>query len=161
MEQKHILLSGGILILIVVGMFVFTFIKKQEISNTDHTLPPIAEEQRPSKYEYISEITAKHFYTDGTHTLIGEIDMPTPCDLLESEVLILESYPEQVIIDFHVVNHNDMCTQVITPQRFQERISVSENATFQARFEGEEVEFNLIPPIEGESLDDFELYIEG
>ncbi len=160
MEQKHFILSVLILGLIVLGMFVFTVIKKQEIVSEQNTPPPIAEEERSSKFNYIEQITARHFYLDGVHTLVGEIDMPTPCDLLEWDVLVMESYPEQVIVDFSVINHSDMCTQVITPQQFSVSFNASDMASIRVRLEGEEIDLNLVPATEDESPEGLEPYIK-
>src|SRR5690606_21725381 len=97
-------------------------------------------------YAGITHINAKHFYENGVHTLVGEIPMPTPCDLLEADALVAESMPEQVTVDFMVVNNADFCAQVITPQRFKVSSSASEAAVFRATFAGREVTLNLLAP---------------
>lgn len=87
--------------------------------------------------------------------------MPTPCDLLESSSRVMESYPEQVAIDFNVINTADVCAQVVTEQRFMTSFTASEAATIRAMFMGRAIELNLIPAAEGETPEDFELYIKG
>ena len=87
--------------------------------------------------------------------------MPTPCDLLESSAVVAESFPEQIMIDFSVLNNAEFCSQVITPQRFKVTAPASEKATFSAKFMGRDVELNLIPAEPGEVPDDFELFIKG
>jgi len=87
--------------------------------------------------------------------------MPTPCELLEADALIAESMPEQIIFAFDVINTAEMCAQVMTEQRFLVEAQASENASMQATFMGSPVELNLIPAEEGETPDDFELFIKG
>jgi hypothetical protein len=159
-EHKNILVAGILLVVIIIGMFVFAYLKRIEIEKGNDVVTPIVEDTS-SVYGGITRIDAKHFYTAPTHTIAGEILMPTPCDLLNWETRILESAPEQVIVDFKVVNHAEVCTQVVTPQRFKVSFEAMENATIRATLQGREIEVNLIPAGQGESPDDFELFIKG
>lgn len=148
--------------LVVVGMFGFAYMKQQEIKNEAGSPAGDTNTLAATPYDYITRIDAKHFFEDGTHTLVGSIDMPTPCDLVEvTNVLIAESYPEQVTVEFSVINNADTCTQVITPQRFLVTFDAFEEASIDAHFMGRDVDLNLIPPAPGESPDDFELFIKG
>lgn len=159
MSQKSIVLIVALFTLIVAGMFVYAYLKKAEL--TSEPLPDPEPTQETQPYPDITRIDATHYFIDGTHTLVGEINMPTPCDLLETEAVVMESFPEQVRVDFTVVNSADMCAQVITPQRFKVSADASADATFSAQFMGRDIELNLRPAPEGESPDDFELFIKG
>ena len=106
-------------------------------------------------------ITAKHQFSEGTHVVAGEIDVPTPCHLLETDVIIRESFPEQVTIQFEVSTLAEVCTQVITPARFKVEFKVSENARISGTLNGEPVVLNLIEVGSDEDLDEFELFIKG
>jgi len=107
-------------------------------------------------------VTAKHQFKDGTHTIVGEIDMPTPCHLLDWDVVIAESFPEQVTVNFKsVYNSADVCVQVVTQQRFKVTFDASENAVISATLDGKKIILNLIEALEGENLDDFDLFIKG
>ncbi|MCR4283913.1 MAG: hypothetical protein NUV64_01155 [Parcubacteria group bacterium] len=107
-------------------------------------------------------ITAKHQFKDGTHTIVGEIDMPTPCHLLDWDVIIAESFPEQVTINFNsIYESRDVCAQVVTPQRFKVTFEASENAVISATLDGKKIILNLIEALKGEDLDSFELFIKG
>ena len=75
--------------------------------------------------------------------------------------MIAESFPEQVTVDFKVINNAEACTQVITPQRFKVEFDASENASMRARLNGRNIELNLIPAAEGETPDEFEIFIKG
>jgi len=149
-----------IFLLVVAGMFTFATLKKTEIQEeviADTQEQPSAE----VKYASITRVDAKHYYIDGVHTLAGEIAMPTPCDLLEVNALVMESYPEQIAIDFDVINNAQFCDQIITAQRFKVSAPASSEATFSAKFMGREVDLNLIPAGEGETPEDFELFLKG
>ena len=160
MHNRQIIIAVTIFVLIIVGMFTYTYIKRGEINQIE---PPseTRQEEQPGPYDFIDRIEAKHFFIDGTHTIVGEIVMPTPCDLLNWEVFVAESYPEQVTIEFSVINNSEMCTQVMTPQRFKVTFDASEEAVIRARLEGRDVELNLIPAGEGETPEEFELFIKG
>lgn len=157
---KAIAIAIFLFVLIVVGMFVFAFLKKAEIENQSVDTA-VEEPQAEVKYAAITRVDAKHFYTDGVHTLVGEVTMPTPCDLLEANATVAESYPEQVSINFTVINTAEFCAQTPTAQRFKVSAAASAEAVFSATFMGREVELNLVPAAEGETPDDFELFIKG
>ena len=158
MNPKTIGLFVGGLIVIILGMFTFAFFKKADIEK--EPLPEIPQEEEQT-YGGVERIDAKHFFIDGVHTIAGEIMMPTPCDLLEADALVRESYPEQVTVSLEIINNSEMCTQVITPQRFKVSFTASEEAMIDATLEGKPVTLNLVPAGEGETPDAFELYIKG
>lgn len=159
MNQKTIIAIIVIFTLLIAGMFVFAYLKKTEITQEDGSMQDQAQED--VKYASITRIEAKHFYIDGVHTVAGEIPMPTPCDLLDAQTVVAESYPEQITLDFSVINNAEFCAQQITPQRFKVSVEASEEASFNARFMGRDVELNLIPALDGETPDTFELFIKG
>ena len=161
MENKHIARSILVLGLIVVGMFVFAYLKKSEIEQEAVVETTNQNTETESAYGDIARIDAKHFFIEGVHTLVGEILMPTPCDLLNWDTRVQESFPETAVIDFTVINNSEMCSQVVTPQRFKVTFEASEKAVVGVTFEGRAVEVNLIPPAPGETPLDFELFIKG
>lgn len=156
MGKKNITISATILVLIVIGMFVFTYLKKQELQAEPSHIRTIQKDDT-TPYGSITHVDAKHFFENNVHTLVGEILMPTPCDLLEWNSRVLESNPEMVIIDFDVVNHTKTCTSTETPQHFSVSFSASEQAHIRARIMGREVTLNLISPAEGENVEDIKL----
>jgi len=162
MSQKSIILIVTLFVLIVGGMFMYAHLKQtelQQVAPMDENQKSVETETVP--YADITRIDAKHYFVNGTHTLAGEINFPTPCDLLEAEAIVMESYPEQVVIDFNVINNAEVCAQVVTAQRFKVEAVASSEATFTARFMGRDIELNLIPAAEGEVPEDFEVFIKG
>jgi len=160
MSQKSIILVVILFVLLIVGMFTYATLKKAELNQPPQTIDT-DEQLLDDPYVYIARIDGTHYFIDGVHTIVGEIEMPTPCDLLEVDAIVQESYPEQVILDFTVINTSEMCAQVVTSQRFKVSASASSEAQFSARLMGREVELNLTPAPEGESPDDFEVFIKG
>ncbi len=157
MRQREIILVCGLLGAIVLGMFTYTYLAKQQPAPV--VSEPVAETPTPSPL--ISRIEAKHFYRDGVHTIVGEVMMPTPCDLLTYESRVAESLPEQVTFQFDVINNSEMCAQVMTPQRFMVSATASEAANLSATFAGTQIELNLVEAAPNETLEDFELYFKG
>jgi hypothetical protein len=162
MNSRAIILAVVVFGLIVIGMFTFAYLERssqyqnRESENDAASAPATTTDS-------IGElrIDAKHFVAAGTHTFAGTLEMPTPCHLLQVEASVLESFPEQIVLDFTVLNNAEMCPQVITPQRFKVSASASEQAVVSARFMGQPVDLNLIPAAAGETPDDFELFIKG
>lgn len=159
MNKQTIILLVSFFVVLIMGMFAFAYLKKSEMQSeiAESTEEPAAEQ----KYASITRIDGKHYYIDGVHTVVGEILMPTPCDLLEVSAQVAESMPEQITLDFDVINNADFCAQVVTAQRFKVSAAASENANFRAVFVGRDVELNLIPAALGETPDEFEVFIKG
>jgi hypothetical protein len=162
MSQKSIILAVSLFAILVGGMFTYAHLKQSELQQIvpiEESLDDTAIVDIP--YSEITRIDAKHYFVDGNHTLVGEINFPTPCDLLETEAVVMGLYPEQVIIDFTVINNSENCMQSVTSQRFKIEATASTEATFTARFIGREVELNLIPAANGEVPEEFEVFIKG
>jgi hypothetical protein len=107
-------------------------------------------------------VNAVHFFKDGTHTIVGDVMVQTPCDLLESTARVAESMPEQVTIALTTLNNADTCAQVLTLQRFRVDFTASEKAVITATLNGVAVILNLRdaePGADPEKLED--LYFKG
>lgn len=77
-----------------------------------------------------SGILVTDSFANGTHTYTFDLYLPTPChSLSKPDVLIRESYPEQIVIAYTVVPPADgvMCVQVIS------RVTVSVDAVASAQ----------------------------
>lgn len=159
MNHKGIITAIIIFGLIIVGMFVFAFLKKSELE--EKPLVTDTPNETKSPYNSITRIDGKHFFIDGKHTLVGEILVPTPCDLLNWDPVVMESMPEQVRVDFTLVNNTDSCVQTVTPQRFFVEFSANEKATISATVNGRSVIFNLVPAAEGETPENYEFAAKG
>ncbi len=162
MHTNAIIGAVVIFAIIIVGMFMYAFLKKEEIQQNVTEVPTedtnITDEV---PYASVTRIDARHYYIDGVHTFVGDVEFPTPCDLLEAESVVSESNPEKINLIFSVLNNSDVCVQKITQQRFKVSAPASKEATITATFMGRPIELNLIPAQEGETPEEFELFIKG
>jgi hypothetical protein len=158
MRQRDIVLVCVLLAAIVLGMFTYTYLEQKQ---TPAAVNPVVEAPTTEVPSYISRIEAKHFFIDGVHTIVGEVMMPTPCDLLTYEAVVAESFPEQITYNFGVINNSEVCAQVVTPQRFLVTATASAEATHAATFNGQPIELNLVEAAANETPESFELYIKG
>ena len=158
MSNKLIVLIVGVFVLIVAGMFGFAYLKKAEA-------PAVAVPvQTPVVDAYnITRIDGKHFFSNGVHTVVGEVTMPTACDLLvaTSSVSGSGTAAEQVMLDFSVINHSADCAKQSTQARFKVTGVATSSASFKAQFMSKAVELNLTEAAPGETPEKFELYIKG
>lgn len=157
-KNSSVVIAIALFFFVIAAMFIAAFLLRGDGMTTEDTG---STENTEDRYSAITRVDGKHFYIDGVHTVVGEIPMPTPCDLLESSARVAESMPEQVTLEFVVVNNAEFCAETITPQRFKVSASASESATFRAEFQGRPIELNLIEAAEGETPDEFELFIKG
>ena len=158
MDRRTIILIVAIFILLIIGMFAFSSLMKKEV---EFNVPTDGLVKEVLPYPGITRVDAKHYFIDGLHTFVGELEMPTPCDLVDANSMVKESFPEQIQLDFTVINNSQMCEEVITAQRFLVEARASKEATISATFMGRVVELNLTPALPGESPADFELFIKG
>jgi hypothetical protein len=163
LNHRAVIMAMILFTLIILGMFTFAYLKNQERQQSIPTPAPAEVIEAPvaDRYSNITRIDGKYFFIDGMHTVAGEILMPTPCDLLDTGAVIAESFPEQITLDFSVINNAKTCIQVTTPARFKIEAQASERATFSARFQNRKVELNLTEALPDETPDDFELFIKG
>lgn len=139
MNSKYV---GIGLITIVIIILLIVLIPGGKVNDSD--TPPLSDETEGFVPE---EIVAIHSFENGTHRLNGEVDLPTPCHTLVHEVMIAESFPEQVTINFETeVDDDIVCAQVITPAQFDITFEASEEATIRTRFNGTSVPLNDIAP---------------
>lgn len=159
-NNKAMLLAVLLFTLVVLSMFAFAYWKQKDASK-EAEAPVVPIDQSEDRYASITRIEGKHFFIDKVHTIVGEVAVPTPCDLLDVDVIIAESFPEQVTLDFKLNNSAEFCAQVVTTQRFMVTAKVSEEATFKTLLNSRVVELNLVEAAPGETPDSFELFIKG
>ena len=159
-------MSNKTIVSVIVGFFVLVLGMSALLYVQNQTAPAensvATSTQATSTDPYkISRIEAKHFYRDGVNTIVGELTMPTPCDLLTTDARVAESMPEQVTFIFDVVNTTTECESTPTKQRFSVSASASNQASLSATFRGFPVELNLIEAGKDETPESYELYIKG
>jgi hypothetical protein len=158
MNQRALIISGIIFLLVIGGMFGYAALKRAELNKPHVVVPQTPEVEDASQMR----VNAVHFFKDGTHTVVGDLMVPTPCDLIQAEAIVAESMPEQVTIQLTTINNDDTCAQVMTLQRFRVEFEASMQATIRATLDGKGVLLNLRdaePGTEPDKLED--LYFKG
>lgn len=108
----------------------------------------------------MQRVTAKHLFENGVHTIAGEVDLPTPCHELSAKATVLESFPEQVLIELKSKAGEGPCAQVVTPKKFKVVFNASKDASIKAKLDGKDVILNLIRIGGAEDLDK-DIFIKG
>lgn len=158
MNQRALIIALVAFAVIIAGMFAYAYTKRAEL-NRDVPAQELPEDDEDT--QSVERVTAKHFFDGTTHTVAGEIMMPTPCDLLDGEAIVRESMPEQVTVALSVINTSETCAQVVTAQRFKVDFEASADAEITATLDGAPVILNLIEAGPDEDPDDFEIFIKG
>ena len=133
MEKKNVLSFGVLLVILsVVGAIIFNMYmgsndeEKKEIEGTDTVVKEIKYDDINFEYEYVGNSLWKY-------TISGTL--PNPCYKISTEAIVLESYPEQVIVKSTVQppNTETVCVQSIQEIFREGEFEASEQA--QVRFE--------------------------
>lgn len=158
MQKRSIILFVVLFVAIVAGMFIFAYLKRQEMAVP--TIPTVVT-PATSTLPQVGRVDVKHYFSNGEHAFAGVVEMPTPCDLLNAEATVQKSLPEAIVINFTVTNNAETCAQMITPQRFMVKVGASPTATVRATWKGVPIDINVIPAAPGERPEDFEVFSKG
>ena len=159
LNQRALILGIALFVFIVGGMFSYAYMKRTELASApveQLVPPPAAPEADPIR------VNAVHFFKDGMHTIVGDIMMPTPCDLLEATSTVSGAAPEQVSVAIRTVNNTKVCAQVLTLERFRVDFTAAKDAHIEATLDGKKTILNLRdaePGMKPETLKD--LYFKG
>lgn len=156
-NTKTFLSIAVIVILIAIGITYYFSTRNNET--------PVPVNQNPGGNGAVlpaetQTITAEHAFRNGTHIVAGTISVPTPCDSLGVTARIMESFPEQVVLDFKTTSSDDICVQVVSDRRFKIDFKSSENASIKATMNGNPANLKLVPA-SYDSLLSFDIFIKG
>lgn len=114
---------------------------KDVVRNTDTSTDVASSTLHDERQDTSEYVRVEHTYTNGTHTLTGEINLPTPCHTLTNSVMIAESFPEQVTVQFLTTTESEMCIQVVTPEPFSVSFKASQQASIRLTLNGESLDY--------------------
>ncbi|PIP87246.1 hypothetical protein COW81_01150 [Candidatus Campbellbacteria bacterium CG22_combo_CG10-13_8_21_14_all_36_13] len=116
-----------VLLLILVGVFIFNIPREEKIPKQDF---------------YIGSINVDVSFEEGSYEYSGIISLPTPCYSLTTEAIVRESYPEQVTLLFATEDNSNggMCAEVIKDVPFRIIFDASEDAIINAVFNGHDID---------------------
>lgn len=97
----------------------------------------------PTMFDEVRSIPVSHTFEDGAHRIKGRLTLPDPCYEIESEVIVMESYPEQVRINLTTPRPEQICAQVLTDKDFEVTFQASEQAVITAYLNDVRVELIL------------------
>jgi hypothetical protein len=165
MDKKGTYVIAAILVVALIGFAIISLQKSTLDTKPDaETASTTVWENTPADVVVTPKtvITAKHAWNGkDTHTIAGEVPLPTPCDVLDESVVVSPD-KKQVVVQFvSSVKTGERCPSDITPARFKVTAKADKTASLTATLNGQPVTLNLIEAAPGENLDDFELYIKG
>ena len=159
MNQRAVFLAGTIFVLIVIGLFVFAYfaVQKQKISEV--VTPAV--ERREDRTDPV-RITGLHVFKDGTHSVLGELQVSNTCTLVNAETATGATSPGTTIVLTSIESTGSLCEQKTSSQRFLVSFKGPEDATITATFNGNPAILNLVEgdPSKALKIDD-EFFIKG
>ena len=108
---------------------------------------------------YADIINVKHQYKNGTHTYVGELNLPTPCHILLTEIKKSGTGDNKVTVIFKS-SSKDTCAQVITPRPFKVSFEGPEKVNVTVSLDGDNIRFNIFEVSSNENLEDFDVNIK-
>jgi len=133
-KQKKLLNIVLVVIALLLGVYIFT-------------ARPTAEDISMMEYStndgasfYTEKLFIKNVYENEGFRLSGEIELPDPCYKLSNEVLIAESFPEQVIVNLTTSRDDTPCASVITSESFEIQYKADQKSTLKILLNGKEVD---------------------
>ncbi len=112
--------------------------------NAQNSQEPVSVEPEP--VVATGTITVSHTYVAPTHTYRGAVTLPTPCTALAAEVLVMESYPEQIVLVLTTAESADPCIAVVDERMFEVQAPASAEAVLTGvTLDGEHQPFQLVP----------------
>lgn len=100
----------------------------------------IASNQIKNLEEQMERVVVSKDYQNGEHIYKGTLVLPTPCHDIKQEVIVRESYPEQVQINLTIIDSGGVCAQVLTDKMFEVKFQASTEAVVQGFLEGVPIE---------------------
>ena len=160
--NKRAIAVVGVLAVLVIGLTVYWQFFGSRPDGINQSAQVI-DSQNQGSDEDAQIITALHQFSNGRHTIAGEVDLPTPCHMLNQEVSVSGTAPNELITIAFVTTSQDqtLCAQVLKSTRYKIDFMASETAQIRATWNGVPAILNLVPVSSEESLDSFEVFIKG
>ena len=154
--HRGIILAVLVLLILIVGMFIFTYLKKNELNEVEPTSTQTSLSN--NLYSDIGTIQATHYIKDSDHVLVGTMLLPSACDILGWDVMVAESYPEQVTINFQTENYTQECIDTERAKEFKVLFTASKDAVIRVKFEGRPVTLDITESLLLEPSESLELF---
>lgn len=131
--MRKILLFVLIMIVLVIFTFwVFIYEEGEPDVSTDVFSPPVLNE--------IGSIKVTKSFVNGRYVIKGILTLPDPCYEIESNVIVMESFPEQIRINLTTPRKEGLCAQVLADKTFEVSFQASDQAVITAYLNEQKVE---------------------
>lgn len=112
---------------------------------------------------FMPTVAVKEQSKDGVYTVVGELQLPTPCHTLETSVSPSNSSTYRIDVTTIAPKEGVMCAQVVTPREFRATTTVAtgETPNFTLFVDGIEYRLDRFEVPEGMDIDDFQLELKG
>ena len=133
-----------VLLLLVFGGVVY-------VRNANPIDDEFPQEEQPDDTT-TQNLVVTHAFDGEQHEYTGSVVLPTPCHTLESEVLVAESFPEQITINLRTVAPEEdvACIQVLERATFDIFVTASEGAKLvRVVLDGTPVDFEIFEEFKG------------
>ena len=159
-EGKNKTVIVIVLILIALVLVGYGFYKSRAPKTPPAPIENETAEEPQNQYAEI--VNAKHQYKDGRHTYVGELNLGTPCDLLEFDVIKDSLNLRSIELNFRsVYEGEDGCIQVVTARPFKVTFEAPQTINLTVTFNGKPTRFNLFEVPANEDLDSFDINVKG
>jgi cbb3-type cytochrome oxidase subunit 3 len=152
MNNKYLWVILLFFIVLFAGAYLYN---KDKRENLDQERQAAIEEesQRPSV-----TLNIKHQYKDGTHLIVGLLELPTPCDQITTNVT---KNTGETIVDINYSSGEEICAQVITEKEFRISFAGSADENIIAKLNGELINLNLFEIDPTKNIDEVEIFNKG
>ena len=142
-------------IIIVFGSILYYKNQQNQKIEDNYTRDNVIDEviNRPKE-----TINAKYQFKDGRHTLLGTLQLPTPCHNFEVNVIENDSETE---LSIKISSSQDVCIQQITEKTFKVSFEGDEDMLIVALLNGEVVNFNLFEVPKDEDINNVKIDYKG
>ena len=154
MNKKATIIAVVLFGLIVVGMFVASYILKQKVNKIDQQ-PTIVTEEVVAPVR----INGVHTFLDGKHTVLAELETNSTCALVESRADVTKGTPDRAVVNLSIVERDNAgCEKKPTTRRFIISFEAGKDAKITATIDSKEAILNLVEQDPSKTLnidDDF------
>ncbi len=154
MDKKNTRMIVIVLVVALLALFYVFFRGATIPQEPTSVTPPVNDIAVPAL------ITAKHAYRNGEHLLAGEINLPTPCHLLEHTVTILPDGSRATIAFVRSFKGGE-CPGGEVPARFFVHFPAGTTTALRTTVDGKDVPLSLIEAAPNEDLEHTEIFLKG
>lgn len=151
--KKTIITIVSLLVILLIVLYGYEFIFKKPVIES----PTISE--NPDLY--IPTLEIKEQYVDSIYTFVGNLEVPTPCHTIKSNVNMLSEGVYQIEVTTVAPSADTICAQVITEKSYKVSFEAGEDIDVTALING--IQYNLnrfIIPLD-QNIETFNLEIKG